>query len=137
MSTETNKEAVRRFNLEVIQGGDRTAFEALMQLDFVNRSAPPGGTSGAEGMWNTFQNVLRPALSDFKVTILDQVAEGDKVATRKTISGIHTGVLMGIPATGRPVSIDVIDIVRVKEGRYVEHWGVNTLAGVLKQLSEA
>jgi predicted ester cyclase len=103
MSTETNKEAVRRFNLEVIQGGDRTAFEALMQLDFVNRSAPPGGTSGAEGMWNTFQNVLRPALSDFKVTILDQVAEGDKVATRKTISGIHTGVLMGIPATGRPV----------------------------------
>jgi len=69
------------------------------------------------------------------VTIHDQIAEDDKVTTRKTISGVHTGTLMGVPATGRIVSISVIDIVRVEDGRYVEHWGVNTLPSVLAALS--
>jgi predicted ester cyclase len=88
-------------------------------------------------MWNTFQNILRPALSNLSVTIHDQIAEADKVTTRKTISGVHTGTLVGIPATGRDVEIDVIDIVRVEDGRYAEHWGLNTLSNVLAQLAKA
>lgn len=134
MSADTNREVVRRFNAEVIVDGERTAFEALIDPGFVNRSAPPGMPNGPESMWNTFQNVLRPALSELTVTIHDQLAEGDKVTTRKTITGIHGGTFLGIEATGLPVSIDVIDIVRVENGRYVEHWGINTLATVLAQL---
>ncbi|WP_416795499.1 ester cyclase [Ciceribacter azotifigens] len=132
-----NKEVVRRFNSEVIQNGNEAEFHALMAPDFVNHSAPPGMPNGPESMWNTFQNVLRPALSDLKVTIQDQIAEGDKVTTRKTISGVHSGTLMGIPATGRDVAISVIDIVRVEDGRYAEHWGLNTLSNVLAALSKA
>ncbi|MEA1085195.1 ester cyclase [Sphingomonas sp. CD22] len=128
------KEVVRRFNEEVIAGGDRATFEALMAPGFVNRSAPPGATNGPEGMWNTFDTVLRPALAGLKVVIHDQVAEGDKVTTRKTISGIHVAALLGVEATGKAVNIDVIDIVRVEDGRYVEHWGVNTLSSVLASL---
>jgi len=108
-----------------------------MAPDFVNRSVPPRMPNGPDSMWNTFQNVLRPALSDLKVTIHDQIAEGDKVTTRKTISGVHSGTLMGIPATGRDVAISVIDIVRVEDGRYAEHWGLNTLSNVLAALSKA
>lgn len=134
VSIEDNKEVVRRFNLEVIERGNRAAFESLMQPSFVNRSAPPGAPDGAESMWSTFQNVLRPALAGLKVTIRDQVAEGDKVTTFKTISGVHEGTLMGIAPTGQSVAIDVIDIVRVENGRYAEHWGVNTLPAVLAQL---
>lgn len=129
-----NKNVVRRFNLEVIQDGRRESFDSLMSGGFKNRSAPPGADDGPEGMWNTFQNVLRPALSGLKVTIHDQIAEGDKVTTRKTIAGTHTGPFMGIPATGRDVAIQVIDIVRIGDGRYVEHWGLNTLPSVLAQL---
>lgn len=136
MAGQTGKDVVRRFNAEVIRDGNRASFEALMGPDFVNRSAPPGAASGAEGMWNTFQNLLRPALSGLDVIIHDQVAEGDKVTTRKTIVGEHTGALMGVAPTGRAVSIDVIDIVRVEHGRYAEHWGVNTLAAVLAQLRQ-
>jgi predicted ester cyclase len=44
--------------------------------------------------------------------------------------------LFGIPATGQVVSIDVIDIVRVRDGRYVEHWGLNTLAQTLAALKQ-
>ncbi|ANF57263.1 ester cyclase [Halotalea alkalilenta] len=134
MSTEKNKQVVRRFNLEVIQEGNAEAFASLMAADFINHAAPPQMPKGPEGMWNTFQNVLRPALSNLRVTIHDQIAEGDKVTTRKTISGIHSGTLLGIPATGRNVAIDVIDIVRVQDGKYAEHWGINTLSEVLSSL---
>ena len=135
--SDDNKEVVRRFNVECIQNGNEAEFHALMAPDFVNHSAPPGMSSGAEGMWNTFQNILRPSLSEMKVTIHDQIAEGDKVTTRKTISGVHSGTLMGIPATGQNVAISVIDIVRVENGRYAEHWGLNTLSSVLTALSKA
>ena len=133
--TKANKDVVRRFNTEVIVAGNREAFEALMDPGFVNRSAPPGAPNGPESLWNTFQYVLRPALSELSVTIHDQVADGDKVTTRKTIAGIHSGPLMGIEATGQPIQIDVIDIVRIAGGRYAEHWGINTLPSVLAQLS--
>ncbi len=136
MSSQTVKDVVRRFNIDVIENGDVVAFEELMASNFINRSASLGTPNGPESMWNTFQNILRPALSQLTVVIHDQIAESDKVSTRKTITGIHTGPLMGIETTGLPVSIDVIDIVRVIDGRYVEHWGINTLAIVLAQLRD-
>ena len=128
------KDVVRRFNLDVSERGDRAAFEALMLPSFVNRTAPPGTPDGPESMWNTFENVLRPALANLRVEIHDQLAEGDRVTTRKTIRGRHAGPLLGLPATGRDVAIDAIDIVRVQDGRYAEHWGVNTLPAVLAAL---
>lgn len=135
--SEENKEVVRRFNIEVIQNGSEADFRALMAPHFVNHAAPQGMPNGPDSMWNTFQNILRPALSNLTVTIHDQIAEADRVTTRKTISGVHTGTLMGVPATGRDVAISVIDIVRVEDGRYAEHWGLNTLANVLAQLAKA
>ncbi|MDQ1194466.1 ester cyclase [Agrobacterium sp. SORGH_AS 787] len=136
MSAE-NKEVVRRFNIEVIQNGNEEEFKALMASDFINHSAPSGMPNGPLSMWDTFQNVLRPALSDLKVTIHDQVAEGDKVTTRKTISGIHSGTLMGVPPTGKTVAISVIDIVRIRDNKYAEHWGLNTLSSVVSALAKA
>jgi predicted ester cyclase len=70
------------------------------------------------------------------ITIHDQVAEADKVTTRKTIGGMHSGALLGIEPTGREVAIDVIDIVRLEDGRYAEHWGLNTLSNVIAALSK-
>lgn len=135
--SDENKEVVRRFNIEVIQNGSEADFRALMAPDFINHAAPQGMPNGPDSMWNTFQNVLRPALSNLTVTIHDQIAEADRVTTRKTISGVHTGTLMGVPATGRDVAISVIDIVRVEDGRYAEHWGLNTLSAVLAALAKA
>lgn len=135
--SDENKEVVRRFNIEVIQNGNEAAFRALMAPRFINHAALPGMPNGPDSMWNTFQNILRPALSSLTVTIHDQIAEADRVTTRKTISGMHTGTLMGVPATGRDVAISVIDIVRIEDGRYDEHWGLNTLSSVLAQLTKA
>lgn len=134
---EANKEVVRRFNLRVIQEGDRAAFEELIDEEFVNRSAPAGAANGREAMWHTFESILWPALSRLRVTIQDQVAEGDKVTTRKTITGVHEGPLAGVAPTGREIAIEVIDIVRLKDGRYFEHWGINTMSSVVASLKQA
>lgn len=132
--TEKHKAVVRRFNQEVIGEGNLESFKELMDEQFVNRSAPEGMNNGPDGMIYFFNEILRPAMPDVHVTIHQQVAEGDLVTTRKTISGTHTGALLGIPATGRAVNIDVIDIVRIKDGKYFEHWGITSLPEVLSQL---
>lgn len=128
------KQVVQRFNREVIEQGNRATFDELVAPDFVNWSAPTGTPNDGSGLWHTFEDVLRPALTGLSVQIHDQLCDGNRVTTRKSVSGVHTGNLMGIPPTGRAVSIDVIDIVTVRDGRYVEHWGVNTLGAVLAQL---
>jgi predicted ester cyclase len=87
-------------------------------------------------MHKMFSEILRPALPDMKVEIHDQIAEGDKVVTRKDITGTHLGSFLGVPATGRRVTISVIDIVRLRDGQYLEHWRSNNLPGVLAQLRE-
>lgn len=132
---ETNKAAVRRFNEAVIERGEEAAFRELVRADLINRSAPAGSPAGPEGMLSFFNQVLRPAFPDLRVEIHDQIAEGDKVTTRKTIRGTHRGALFGIPATGRAVAIEVIDIVRLVEGRYAEHWGAHDLDSVVTSLA--
>ena len=133
---EQNKAVVRRFNHEVIEQGNVAVFQELMDPAFLNHAAPAGADNGPNGMLHTFNNVLRPAFPDMKVVIYSQVAEGDLVTTRKAITGTQTGPLLGIAATGKTVTIDVIDIVRVRHGKYQEHWGVNTLPTVLQQLAK-
>lgn len=134
--SELNKTIVQRFNQQVIVAGDRQAFDELVASDFINRSAPPGAPNDGESLWRTFDQILRPAISHLQVTIDDQIAERDWVTTRKTLTGIHSGPLMGVAATGKAVTIAVIDMVRITDGKYAEHWGLNTLAQVVSQLKQ-
>jgi predicted SnoaL-like aldol condensation-catalyzing enzyme len=132
---QVNKACVLRFNRDVIERGDATAAQELLAPDFVNRTARPGFSPGPDGITHFLFDVLRKGLSDVRVEVHQQVAEGDLVTTRKTITGRHTGELLGHAASGKTLRIDVIDIVRVRDGRYVEHWGINTLATALADLS--
>lgn len=132
---ENNKETVRLFNKKVIEECDLDTFNTIMDKEFINRTAPDH-SNALEGMWHTFNTILKPAFSDLTVEIYDQIAEGDKVTTRKAITGTHTGVLMGIQPTNKKIKIDVIDIVRLHNGKYVEHWGLNTLQSVIAELQQ-
>lgn len=131
-----NKAVVLRFNKEFIGQGNLESFKEIMDDAFVNRTAMPGIDNGQQGMIYVINDVLRVAFPDIKVTIYDQIAEGDKVTTRKAITGTHTGPLLDIPPTHQKITIDVIDIVRLKDGKYVEHWGINTLPLLIAQLSK-
>jgi len=132
--TEENKAVVRRFNKEVIEEGNRESFDEIMHPDFINHTAATGIDKGPAGILHTFEHILRPAFPDLSVTIYGQVAEGDKVTTHKTISGTHLGTFMGIPATQQPVTIQVMDMVTLRDGKYYEHWGVNTMQALVAEL---
>jgi steroid delta-isomerase-like uncharacterized protein len=134
--TEQNKAIVTRFNHEFIAGGNEEVFRSLVADDVVNHSAPPGAPNGAGSMVYFIQHILRTGFPDIQVTIHDQIAEGNKVTTRKTFHATHTGEFMGIPASGKKVAIEVIDIIRLRDGKYVEHWAVSNLAEVCQLISK-
>ena len=74
------------------------------------------------------------AFPDMHVTIEDQIAEGDKVASRLTVSGTHKGDFMGMAPTGKQMMITGIDIVHIKDGKAVERWGNLDDLGLMQQL---
>ncbi len=129
-----NKETVIRFNKAFIEGGDMQAFNEIIASDFINHTAPPGSPTERSGVVYFFNHLLRPAFPDLTVEIYDQVAEGDKVTTRKAFHGTHKGEFMGIPATGRKVVLPVIDILTLKNGKFIEHWGIVDMPIVMAQI---
>ncbi|HLM06279.1 MAG TPA: ester cyclase [Blastococcus sp.] len=131
---ERNKAVVRRWIEEFKTGGDESVADELRAPHFVNHSAPPGAPTGPEAGKLAFR-AMRAAFPDLHVRIDDMLAEGDRVVTRQTFSGTHHGEWSGVPATGRRVSWAVIDIVRLEDGRLVDHWAVADLHGLLGQLS--
>lgn len=133
MHAEANKQVVRRFVDEYQTAANEQSFAELLHPEVVDRSRPPGIAEGAEGVRQQFE-AFRAAFPDFHAVIHDQIAEGDKVVTRKVFHGTHRGELVGIPPTGREVQIEVIDIVRVEDGQIVEHWNVVDRLGLLQQL---
>jgi predicted ester cyclase len=79
--------------------------------------------------------MFRRAFPDSYFTVEDMMAEADKVATRKTFHGTHDeGEFMGIPPSGRSVTMGLIDIMRISEGRVVEHWAMGDTLGMIQQL---
>jgi predicted ester cyclase len=133
--TELNKSIVRRFNKEFIEQGNQESLNALVADDFVNHTVKMGATKGKDGLIYLLEKVLRPAFPDMKVEIFDQVAEEDKVTTRKEIHATHKGEFMGIKATERRVVIEIIDIVRLQEGMYREHWSIMNMYGLIAQIN--
>jgi steroid delta-isomerase-like uncharacterized protein len=133
MSTEENKAIIRRFVEEVQNRHNIGALEKLFSPDFSDHSgisSLPPTLDGAK----QFFTMLFTAFPDIHATIHDQVAEGDKVVTRKTFHGTHQGEFMGIPPTDKHIAFDVIDIFRVASGKITDHWAVADMLGLMQQL---
>ena len=135
-NTDNNKAIVTRFNKDFIEAGNKEVFNEIVAPDFINQTAPAGVPKGSEGVLYSFNHFLKPSFPDLKVEILSQVAEGDKVTTHKKFHATYTGKdFMGIPATGKKVTMEVMDIIRLKDGKYKEHWNVVDWQNILQQLN--
>ena len=121
--TERNKAVIRRFVEEVQNNQNWAAYDELNDPAFVNLSAPPGAPTDREG-GKFFLQALAKAYPDAVVTIDDMFADGDAVITKKTFAGTNQAEFMGVPATGRRVRFQYVDIMRVRDGRIIEHWNV-------------
>lgn len=134
-TAEQNKAIVTRFNEEFIETGNLNAFHEIIAPEFLNQTAPPGVPKGPEGVIYFFDHFLKPAFPEIKVEIQRQVAENDIVTTHKIFHAVHKGDFMGIPATGKKISMEIIDIIRLKNGKFVEHWNVLDWQNVISQLT--
>ena len=133
MTTETNKAIIRRI-VEEIQNRDNLALiDELLAPNFVNHTPAPGLPPDREGI-KQLLSMFRAAFPDGSMTIEDMVAEGDKVVSRKTYRGTHQGEFMGIPPTGKHVTVGLIDIMHIVDGKVVEHWNVGDDLSMLQQL---
>jgi len=128
--------SARRF-YDLINAGDIDQFIELLADDFVEHEQMLGLPAGREGTKQLF-TMFQAAFPDMHWEAEDVLADGDKVATRVRVTGTNDGEFMGMPPTGRSVSVQVIDIVRFGEGGLaLEHWGVFDMMSMMQQLGVA
>jgi steroid delta-isomerase-like uncharacterized protein len=132
--SDANKTIVREFYEQVWNQHRADAATTYYAADYAdhNVSVPdqPAGVAGAQAVFSTFL----AAFPDVHFTLDLQAAEGDLVTTRWTAIGTNSGSLMGMPPTGKQVTVTGIDIFRVQGGKIIERWGNFDLAGMMQQL---
>lgn len=133
MSADENKAIVRRLVEEAQSGGNLSLVDEILSEDFIDHAPLPGIPATRDGIKILFA-AMRSAFPDLQVKINDQIADEEKVATRKTFSGTHQGEFLGVAASGRQVKFEVIDILRLVDGRITDHWVVVNQLQLMQQL---
>jgi hypothetical protein len=136
MSTEQNKTTAGRWFRDIIMQGQLAVADEIFAATHIihDPHAPPSGwPDGPEGL-KMVANVFGGGFSDWDITLDDQIAEGDKVATRWIASATHTGSLQGMPPTGKTVRVTGVNVMRFAEGKIVESWFNFDMLALLQQL---
>ena len=134
MTANESKNVVRRVLDEGFNQGRVEIADELIATDFIDHSAAPGfPTEGPESIKQTIAT-FRTAFPDVRATIDDLLVEGDRVVARTHWNGTHRGDFFGIPPTGKAFTITAIDILRVVDGKVVEHWGNEDDLSMMQQL---
>lgn len=133
---QDNRNTVRRFIEEVLNQGKIDTAGQFFWEDMVEQVPLPGQGPGLEGLKDVLRG-LRAAFPDMHWTVHEQIAEGDKVLSRFEWTGTHRGTFLGIPATGRSVTVWGMVIDRF-EGRKIKDTRIimDTL-GLMMQLGAA
>ncbi|MFN0153427.1 MAG: ester cyclase [Gaiella sp.] len=119
---------------DLINAGDLDGFAELLAGDFVEHEETPGVERTKEGVRQFFE-MFRAAFPDLRMTPQDILVSGDKAVARARATGTHHGEFMGMPATGRSIDVQLIDIIRFGgDGLAHEHWGVFDALAMMEQL---
>ena len=132
MPIEENKKIVQRYQ-KIYNSNDLDALGEVVADDLLTPKIMPGMASGLEGGKQVHKKTLI-GMPDWQTAIDELIAEGDKAVARVTMTGTHTGDFYGIPATGKRVEFSGIYIVRIENGKIVEHWGEEDSLSLLTQL---
>jgi steroid delta-isomerase-like uncharacterized protein len=125
---------VHRFTDEVLNGHDLDdALTELVALDFVEQNPLPGQGAGRAGLREVLAG-MNAAFPDIRWDVRDTVVEGDRVATLSFWTGTHRGDFMGIPATGRTVTVEAWTLDRYTGGQLAESRIIMDVVGLLTQL---
>ena len=133
MSTEQNKALLHRI-FEEWNKHNLAGIDELCAPDYVAHGALPPGFSPDRASLRQLRIALWTAFPDMHLVVDDLIAEGDKVVLRYTFHGTHQGEYMGIPPTGKQVSVTGIEIDRIEDDNFVETWGSMDTLGFMQQL---
>ena len=134
MSAENNKALVRRFYDDAWNKHNPAVVDEIYAADWVDTSPPiPGIPQTRDGLKQFMGEYLR-AYPDARITIEDQLVEGDRVVTRWTGRGTQTGQFMEMPPSGKRVAVQGVQIDRLSGGKIVESWTLFDQLGMLQQL---
>jgi len=133
MLSDAAKAVVRRNTEEVQSHGNFAVFEELFADDFVDHTPQPNMTPNKDGVRDLYHR-LRAAFPDFHADIHWQAADGELVTTYKTYHGTHEGMFLGMAPTGRKIQFETVDVMRVRNGKITDHWGVANLFSLMQQL---
>lgn len=126
--------ATMRRAYDLLNAGDIDGFGDILADDFVEHEALPGLDPGKEGV-KAFFHMYRAAFPDLRMSPEDVLPSGDKVVARVRATGTHEGEFMGMPATGKGVDVQLVDIIRFgDDGLAREHWGVFDGMTMMQQL---
>jgi predicted ester cyclase len=134
MTMINNKKVARRVLEEIFPANDEAALREVISDHFVNHEAPEGTPPGLGGI-TMYMHLLNEAFSDQRWEIHDVIEEDAKVVLRCTHSGVHTGDFFGLPPSGRAFAYRQMHIVRLDNGKGVEHWAVRDDADLMRQLT--
>jgi len=133
VSNDENKMLVRRYYEDVVSTGAVDEVPRFISPDYVEVHDNKRYSIGLEGVREHIRGV-RQTYSDLRLTVDQQIAEGEWVVTRVTMRGTHRGEWQGIKPTGKPVEVTAVNIDRVVGGRIVEHGGAANLLGPLLEI---
>lgn len=131
--TEKNKATARRTWEEIFPSCDVKALEEVTAPDAISHGSRADEPPGLEGVKRTMF-WLAGVFSDQRWEIHQIVGEADMVVVHCTHHGRHTGELMGIPPTNREVAYSYVHIMKFRDGKAVEHWGVRDDMTLMRQL---
>jgi predicted ester cyclase len=132
--SEDNKRLLRRALEEIYANGDLALADELVHPDFVDHESAHGEQPiGPDSVRQTVKH-LHGMFGELRFELEDEIAEGDRVVQLVTMSGRHTGPLMGREPTGRPFAVRHVYIWRIADGKIVDHWGSRDDLGLLGQL---
>ena len=132
------KDLYRRYiGALIIKDGEAQdhALDRLLAADFIAHDLP-GGLKDGRGALKAFRRQVHIGFPDQTLTIEDLIAEDDRVAARLTAVGMHLGEFAGIPATGRRITVEIFDIVRVAEDKIAERWTMFDRGGLRTELHQ-
>ena len=132
MSTENNKETVRRWIIGIWNSGDFGLIEELASEDYVYEAPSHGEIRG--DAFRDFVAEVRSAFPDLNNTIESQISEGEIVVTRGTTRGTHQGPFGQLAPTGKSVSVPWVFFTRFQDGRILEDWEIYDGLGMMTQL---
>jgi steroid delta-isomerase-like uncharacterized protein len=129
---EDTRRLVARF-YDGINAGNLGVIDELVADDFAEHEEFPGISQDKEGV-RQFFTMFRTGFPDMRMDAHDVLIDGDLVCIRSTMSGTQQGEFMGMPPTGKRFEVSAIDMVRVRDGKVTDHWGVMDAMKMMQQL---